>query len=410
MADDFTHPTRRQILKAAFWTASAVAATPLLSSSRTRWNLDAPLHVGVLLPASSRQPLLGANVYAGMQAYLDQPAARPAVTLHPLTFRPTLDGISSATERVMTREPVDLLVAAIDGQMAARLKPVLAQHDVPLIVVDSGANLLRADDRGSLIVYNTLHTWQTSWGMGAWAARSIGRRGVVLASCYESGYDAMYTFDLGFVDGGGVIDATHITHAPGRNGDLQSVLRAVARSRPDVVYASYSGDQAREFVDTYRTSPLAGQVPLLGSGALLDAVSTYQSRAALDVVGATAWDATLDTSVNPAFRAAFEARAGRSADGFGALGYDTARLIVEAARRSDRAAHLPDALANVAFDGPRGPLTVEATTRAVQTPLHLRSSRLAANDVLPAIHADDDRLAALHAAPKTGWLYPYLIA
>lgn len=421
MAEDHHLPSRlhrRSVLKAALWTAGAVTAAPLFAASRSTWDVGDSLKVGVLLPQASRYPALGANLLAGMQVYLAQAAriGSPSITLLPTTYQRSMSAMQQATQTLIEQDNIDLVVGAFDSQMAARLRSMLEQNRVPLIVADTGANAIRAAARSEYIIYSTLNAWQTSWVVGDWTARNIGRTAVIAAACYESGYDSLYTFELGFTGGGGTVRATHITHAPGRTDDLPALMKTIAQAQPHLVYGLYSGSEAADFVAAYAASPLAGRVPLFGSEFLVaDTVVLTDGVKAAGIQSGSTW-APLDTRMQRQFTAAYQQHAKRPADSFAALGYDTARLIVEAARLSDRKAQLPDALAEVSFVGPRGRVQIDPSTRSVTTPIYLRSSEradpsaaLSTIATLATIREDDDHLAPLLAAPETGWLHPYLI-
>jgi branched-chain amino acid transport system substrate-binding protein len=320
-------------------------------------------------------------------------------------------------QTLIERDKVDLVVAAFDSQAAAGLRPMIEQSRVPLIAADSGANLIRSSDRSPYLTYNTINAWQSSWALGDWAARSVGRNAVVVASCYESGYDTLYTFELGFTAAGGTIHKTHITHVPGRADDWPTLLRTISNAKPDVVYAMYSGAEAADFATAYTQSSLAGRVPLLeGNFIGSDGTGSLNCGASICSHTASSWNPALDTPINRTFLADYRQITQRNADSFAVLGYDTGRLIVEAARKSSRAAHLPEALADVSFVGPRGRVQIDPATRAFTTPIYLHTAQqngtmdVSQHSVLSSIRADDPRLESFMAAPKTGWLYPYLIA
>jgi branched-chain amino acid transport system substrate-binding protein len=323
----------------------------------------------------------------------------------------------TAVQTLIERDKVDLVVAAFDSQAAVGIRPLLEQSRVPLIAADSGANLIRPGDRSPYLTYNTINAWQTSWALGDWSARTLGKNAVVVASCYESGYDTLYTFELGFTAAGGQVHNTHITHVPGRADDWPTLLRTISSANPDVVYAMYSGAEAADFATAYAGSSLAGRVPLLGRSFMSSHGAGSGDRGArIFTHTASSWNAALDTPINRKFITDYHQTTQRAADSFAVLGYDTGRLIVEAARKSSRASHLPEAIADVSFVGPRGRVQIDPAARAFNTPIYLRIAQqngatdASQHSVLSCIHTDDPQLEAFMAAPKTGWLYPYLIA
>lgn len=412
--------SRRTVLKAALWTAGTAAAAPLLTAAGSSWPLGTPLTVGVVLPQGSRYPLLDTHLLNGMRLYLAHAArgGSPAIKLVPTTYQGTGSSAQRVVQTLIEANNVDLLVGAFDSGIATGLRPLLEQRRMPLIAAEVGANVVRPRDHSPFIVYNTLNYWQTSWALGQWAASAVGRRGVIAAACYESGYDALYTFELGFTSAGGSMLGTHITHAPGRQTDLPTLLSTIAKSQPDVVYAMYSGQAAVEFVAAYAASPLAGRVPLVGPGFLVEGdVLSQHGPAAIGLHTGLPWSSSIGTLANRDFVAAYQQTTGRAADSFAALGYDTARLIVEAARAAHRPGDVLEAMQAVSFTGPRGPVGFAPAARSVSAPIYLRAVQRESSTLsqvtlatLPTVAPEHDDLQAFLSAPQSGWLHPYLIA
>ena len=120
-----------------------------------------------------------------------------------------------------------------------------------------------------------------------------------------------------------------------------------------------------------------------------------------------------------AFTKAFKTRYGRSADPFAALGYDTAALVAEGARRATKQRlglrRLIEALEGVSLDGPRGTLVVDATTNTVTGPLWMRQVKRTGNGLAnvdvaqaPNVTAFPGALSPLTADPRSGYLNEYL--
>src|SRR5262249_55244148 len=139
-----------------------------------------------------------------------------------------------------------------------------------LLVSDAGADAVEPVRGGGSVFFDSLGYWQASWAMGDWAARNLGRRAVVAASLYESGYDSLYAFQPGLEEAGGEGVETCVTHVPPATHDTGRAIAAIRRAVPDFVFAAYSGQPAVDFVRAYADSGLARRVPLAGSSFLVD--------------------------------------------------------------------------------------------------------------------------------------------
>jgi branched-chain amino acid transport system substrate-binding protein len=375
------------------------------------------LRVGLLLPQSQLYPTIGTSFRAGMDLFLTQrsSADRPiALIAHEYGTMPSV-AIEQA-RKLITTDQVDMIVGSLSSGTAAALHPLLHERQMPLLVSNIGANLTRDDRTSPYIIRNSFSYWQSSWALGRWAAGNMGKRAFVASSFYDSGYDSLYAFQLGFESVGGAVTTTKVTHLPTGTGELHTLMAEIQQAQPDLVFAAYSGQQATDFVRAYAHAGLSTRVPLLGSGFLVDeSLLSQQADAALGITTVLPWARTLDLPVNQAFTSAFQNFSGRPADPFAVLGYDTARLIAQCACDTRSSEQLRQALATASFESPRGSAQMDKTLLEINTPLYLREVRAdtgvlsnAVIDKLPALPTDNEWIAALRASTKTGWSNAYL--
>jgi branched-chain amino acid transport system substrate-binding protein len=210
-----------------------------------------------------------------------------------------------------------------------------------------------------------------------------------------------------------------VTHVPRQTDTFTPLLAAIRRADPDFVYAAYSGQQAQDFMRAYAEAGLAGRVPLVGSGFLLDdSLLVQHGEAALHSISGFAWAPQLDIPQNSAFRSAYRAAAGRPPDPFAVLGYDAGLLIanaVDATAGNTRSGdQLLEALRTLELSSPRGSLVMDQQARAGATPLYIREVRRQqgafGNTVIARFDsmAGLDEAAAIQASIKSGWLDAYL--
>jgi branched-chain amino acid transport system substrate-binding protein len=187
-----------------------------------------------------------------------------------------------------------------------------------------------------------------------------------------------------------------------------------------VVYALYSGARAAEFVQAYAGAGVGGTL-VTGSLAVEDYLLTSIGSAAVGTTSCASWTASRSTRANQAFTKAFKSRYGRSADPFAALGYDTAALVAEGARRATKRGlgvrRLVEALGGVSLGGPRGTLVVDATTNTVTGPLWMRQVKRTVNGLAnvdvaqaPDVSAFPGALSPLTDGVRSGYLNEYLCA
>ena len=228
----------------------------------------AGLRLGVLLPERSLISGMDAQFLWGMQLAFDQ-AARQGYQVSLLPERVSVGG-GDALQKGLTlveEQRAGLLVAMLNPQVAEGLAPAMEKLGCVVFVVEAGGDLPSARPAAN-VFYHSLGYWQSSLALGGWAAANLGQRAALLASLYESGFDALYAFQAGLEAASGQVVHTQITHIPTVAVNWEKILDAVQQAQPDFIYAQYSGAQASEFAAAFRASGLNGRIPLAISGML----------------------------------------------------------------------------------------------------------------------------------------------
>ena len=383
--------TRRDLLKGLGLTAGALAlASPLWAYAAEESGdpaappRGAPLKVGVLLPASAAYPRLGESLLTGLRLSFDRSGRE--VSLVAVDAGTGQGSARRASDAMLEGEKPDLAVGLVSPTLAATIGEGFRSRGVPFVGLDAGANVPLPGGPGGY----SLSLWRSSWAMGGWAAENMGRRAALATSFYDSGYDALYAFRLGFEEAGGRVLGTQVTHLPHEPGDgLGPALDAIEGARPDFVYASYCGESAVEFVRAY-----AGlDVPLAGSGFLTDeGVLGEQGESALGIKTCLPWAPGLSP-----FDDEYRSATGREPDAFAALGSEAARGILAALD---------------AGDDPAG------SSASAFGSLHVREARRsdgpgvanATVDDLGPVAPSGAQLAKLRSGLQTGWLNTYMVA
>ncbi len=415
--------SRRQFLLNAAKLAGAAIAYPLLSSpvaaaaqtasksSPTTSRPVGPHTVGLLMPASSYYAALSSSFIAGMSLSFRQ-LGMPGVEVVSEDIGSGSHDVWHKVELMIQSGGVDVLVGMVNPSVAATIRPLLEGSNKAFIASGLGENVPRTGEYSPNILYHTMDMWQANWALGNWAARNLGTTAVSGSSFYDSGYDTEYAFRCGFESGGGQIVAGLITHRPGDTGGVAPLISLVRDTHPDLVFAGYCGNLAVDLLKAYSGVGLSRSVPLIGTAYLTDRqVLASTGNAAAGIRTAFSWSRTLDTPENQAFVAAYESATGKRADPFSVLGYEAAQII--AAITAGRSP--VGALSTAQFTGPRGRITTDGQTHSTVGPVYLQEAQRRANlmqnmvvEQLKAAAEQDEQIAALQAANKTGWLNTYL--
>lgn len=306
------------------------------------------LTVGVLYPQSQRYPALSAEWLAGMQAWAAQHNGEVALRLVPVQYGSRPSQARTALLELLQARELDVAAAFVCRNAAAQWEPDLAQHELPLLVCDAGANAVQPEAFSPWVARHALGCWQANWAAGQWAARHLGRRAIVAAGALESGFDMLPAFTQGFAAAGGSMPQVQFTHLPDGRSQLPELQHLVLEQRPDLVYALDSGQGAASLAAWWPQSGLEGRVPLVVGSTLANS----RARVPAGAWRVSAWDARLPGEANARFRAAL---AGVQPSALHLLGYETAQRL--AAARADAGAGgsaLASALAVPGLETPRG--------------------------------------------------------
>ena len=413
---------RARFVKLAGAGAGAVAAWQLAAPASARAASAIPLNVGVMVPTGSSYSSMGRSLLDGLTLGFDEARSSTRPVNATLVQREVERGYSGAlaTATSLLDGGSDVVVAGISGLVANRIGSLFSTRQASLVVANVGAHVVAPGQRNPNVLHNSLLYWQASYAAGQWAAASLGKRAFIASSQRDSGYDSIYAFRRGFEAAGGTIVGEQVTHADPRDSGLSTLFAAVRSSGATVLYGVYSGSPAAEFV---RAHAAAGTCAKLVAGSL--AVEDYQlstvGTASLGVTTCASWTLGRTSRANQSFAKTFKTKFGRVPDPFAAVGYDTAALVAEGARRATQKGYglrrLIEALGGASLDGPRGTLTVDSGSNSVKGSLWLRQVKqtktgLANVDItqLAAVDSFPGALASLADGTAAGYVNEYLCA
>ncbi|MBK9615993.1 MAG: ABC transporter substrate-binding protein [Uliginosibacterium sp.] len=384
-----TDPERRAFLRATGAIAAATAlALPAPASAKP--GTRAP--VSVLLPGSDDRHAARTAFLSGFQSAISRHSLPLAAEILP--FPGSLSTLPESLRQHLSKVRSTALVGLLSRNQASSLEGVLDQAQLPSLICDIGADVVRGQHNSAWLLRHSLGYWQTSHAMGAWSAAQLGQRALIATDYLESGHDLVYAFHRGFVSAGGYIPSVHVSNSADLAADLPALFEAIRAERPDFVYALYSGTRAKQFLAAYSQSGLG--IPLAGPALLTQAVDHAERFPhAEQVIQAASWPISPDTPCCPLALLGFEA-ALRLANAFASAGTSGEAL-----------AH---ALARAPVDGPRGRMVPAPDLADVRAELHLHLPQRSARSVVVAQSMTAATVHHMRGMLKTGWTAPYLLA
>ncbi|MFQ5614782.1 MAG: ABC transporter substrate-binding protein [Anaerolineae bacterium] len=375
--------TRREFLKAAGLITTATVASPILTACAPGGGASGPLKIGVLLPYSDIYAVLGESITEAMRMYfesVDNKAGGRDIELitEDTEIKPDV-GLQKA-RKLVEQDQVDLVAGLVSSGVANGVRDYFHDNQKILIIANAGSNAMTRARRSPYIYRTSFTNWQPNWPLGTWAFENVAQKAFISAPDYAAGHDMVNAFSNSFLAAGGeIIGDPQFTPFPNM-GDPAPFITEIQDADPPMLYAFYSGGAAVTFVKAFGEFGLAGQIPLVVAGFMVEEdVLPAEGEAAAGAFSALHWALLLDTPENKEFTAAYKERTGRDANVFALQGFDTGRVIVEALNAVQGDTSDPDKLAEaiggVSFTSPRGPFRMDPNTHNVVQHIYARQVR-----------------------------------
>jgi branched-chain amino acid transport system substrate-binding protein len=341
---------------------------------------SAPLLIGLVGALSGPEAELGQSIRDGALLALEQGSAEGGVHGRPLVLRAydsqgRPEEAAQATVRLVTQDGAVLIVGGDTSGSTLAMAPVAASAQVPL--VSPSATSARVTREGGPYVFRVCFVDSFQGRALAGLARREGLARVAMLADMKSDYSVGLSreFEKRFVALGGTLVGT-ATYATG-DTDFRAQLTRLKGLHPDALLIPGYYTEAASIALQARQLGLA--VPLLG-GDGWDSVTALVGLGGQAVEGSqftTHFSPEQPSARVQSFLRAFQARFGRPPPSGAALGYDAARVAVEALRRAPvpKGQPLRDALAQTAaFDGVTGRITFNEGRDALKSAMVLRIS------------------------------------
>ena len=349
--------------------STAVAA--LISTSAAFSQAQAPLKVGLMLPATGTFAGLGNNIESGFKLFVQEQGGKLGGREIQYFKVDDESDPSKATDNVnklIKRDQVDVLVGSVHSGVALAMAKAAKESNTLLIVPNAGADAITGPMCGLNIVRSSFSNWQPGYSTGVVMAKKGYKRAMTITWNYAAGNETVKGFTEAFEKGGGKVmkDLT----LPFPNVEFQALLTEIAAQKPDAVFAFFAGGGAVKFVKDYAAAGLNKTVPLYGSGFLTDGTLEAQGASAQGIFTTLHYADNLNTPRNNTFRKSYALTYKANADVYAVQGYDAAQILAAGLNAvkgdfSKRDA-MTTAMRKVTVDSPRGKFTLSAAGNPVQ--------------------------------------------
>ena len=276
-------------------------------------------------------------------------------------------------QELIVRDHADVIAGFTLTPNALAAADVSAEAKKFMVVMNAATSIITT--KSPYIARASVTTPQLNHTLGTWAAKNGIKRIYTMVSDYGPGIDAETWLHKGFKDGGGEIVGS--VRFPVVNPDFSAFVQRAKDSNPDAIYIWVPGGAqpaavgkalAERGIDTSKTKVL-GQDVLSAETALKS-----MGDAALGIITVAYYDYNLDSPMNKAFVKAYNDEFHRNPDFFAVGGYDGMHLIYSVLQKTGGKTDgdsLIAAAKGMAWDSPRGPMSIDAETRDVVQTVHV---------------------------------------
>ncbi len=336
--------------------------------------------IGVILPYSGPFADAANQLDAGIKLYMqqngDKVGGKTIEIVRKDTGGPAPDVAKRLAQELVVRDGVDVIAGFALTPEALGAADVATQAKKLMVVMNAATSVVT--EKSPYIVRTSVTIPQVNYAFGKWAFEKGGvKQAYTLVADYGPGHDAEKSFAKGFTEAGGTIVGADKT--PVANPDFSAFVQRVKDTNPEAVYIFVPGGGQPAAIGKALSE--RGLTPpatrIFGQGELThpEALESMGDNAR-GIVTTFHYTLEREEPLNNAFVAAYrDANNGRSPDLFSIGGYDGMHLIYEALKKTNGDTSgdaLVEAAKGMAWDSPRGPISIDPETRDIVQNVYIR--------------------------------------
>ena len=362
---------RKTLLALTAATATLMAGTALAADT---------VKIGLIMAYSGPFADTANQMQRGIDLYIaqhgDEVAGKKIELIKKDTGGPNPDVAKRLAQELVVRDGVDILAGFTLTPEALGAADVADQAKKMLVVMNAATSVIT--EKSPFVVRTSLTIPQLNYPFGKWAYDKAGIKSVyTLVADYGPGHDAEKAFAKGLEEAGGKIVGAD--QSPVANPDFSAFVQRIKDAQPEAVYVFIPGGAqppalGKALAERGLTPP---ETKILAQGELTLPEAIESMGATADgIITTFHYTMERDDPINNEFVKAFrDANDGRSPDIFSVGGYDGMHLIYEALKKTDGdadGAKLVDAAKGMAWDSPRGPISIDPETRDIVQTVWIR--------------------------------------
>lgn len=370
------------------------------------------MKVGLLFPQSELFPAIRRDLMLGLSIAQKKEPLTQWEIVPEFIGAGAVAQVESAINKCKYQHDCDVVIAWVNSKVMLSLQPVIAQLQMPVIVLNVGEHLSSPDWRQPYLFFHTAELWRSQLVLAEWMQTTFGGDCCINTSLFDSGYGLIEAYKLGLGRAGGT--QLHLNVLKNPPGDFQtaSLFDSLATLQTGHVHALLSGGESVDFLLHYdaktqqqrpplSVSPFMLEEPIPPTCSLQEAytASTWQLNKTGDEESLVFW-----LEQQPELPNVFQL-----------LSFEAGLVLAETCKTFSNSPGMQNALAAAAVQGPRGIISLAQLPHEKSSSVLLEKIRIDAGNILresiDEIVFDSSADAHLFSSATqavSGWHNPYL--
>ena len=354
----------------------ALAAAAMLSASA---HADV-IKIGVIGTMSGPYALFGQNFKMGIDAWVAEHGSK--VGGHEVEFiyrdeeSPNPAKSKALAQELLVKDKVQYLAGIYFTPDALAVAPLLEEAKTPLVVMNAATSVIV--EKSPFIVRTSFTMWQNAVPAAEVASAKGAKKVAIAVSDYGPGIDAEAAFKKTFEAKGGTVVET--IRMPLATTDFSPIMQRIKDSGADMIFTFLpAGPPTLAFVKSYIDNGLkASGVKLMSTGDVVTEPDLPNiGDGGIGIMSTYHYSVSHDSAENKAFLALIQKGGGKLDDVTMAsvAAYDGARVLykmIEATNGQRDPAKAVEAVKTMKWMSPRGPVSIDPTTRHIRQNIYLR--------------------------------------
>ncbi|HSB93723.1 MAG TPA: ABC transporter substrate-binding protein [Flavitalea sp.] len=367
--------------------------------------------VGLILPTSSILPM-SRHFETGLKSALKGLSEEgwEINVVSELVGEGSKKRVAEAMNNLSGHYDADIITGIVSNRVVNALADTLGKSKKTILINNIGEHIPDSRSFNEYTFLHSNHIWKQLWSLNNWAVQTYGRKGMFVASLYDSGYSFMNMMKLGMIAANPESELPFsVACASDGNtlADPREVLKHITEYKPDFVLAAFCGEEASLFLQAYIESGFHKKIPLLSLPFLLESFDAKGEE--LEIYTTTASYSQIEAGF-------LNGSGAKLQHPFSDLGYESGLIIAEALKQSN-GNDLHEVMKTITANGNNGLFNVNPDFPGrnkkvfLVKNMHTGDKNAIERHIvkeLPTIEIDDPEIRITLDEPGSGWDNPYL--